>query len=86
MDTAFTEEARKRWPGYQIIGDGSLAVIYHCARKIELCTMPMIAGVIVAESCGPFCSHVRNENGGWHEVKRIELPRPRLIATIRDWE
>jgi hypothetical protein len=82
----YIDAARARWPGYSISGDGSLAVIYHCAHKIELVAMPMLAQTIVGERCGPYCSHTGNKDGGWHVIRRIELPRPRVPFTMRDWE
>jgi len=83
--TAFYEIAKARWPGYQIIGDGSLAVLYHCNRRIELCTLPMLASVIVAERCGVQCNHLRNPEGGWHTVETIKPQRLRTITVLRDW-
>lgn len=85
-ENEFIDAAKQRWPGYQITGNGSLAVVYHCTHRVELVTTPIEASVIANERCGPNCSHIRNPEGGWHKVERINPPRPRAAIVIRDWE
>jgi hypothetical protein len=77
--------AKTRWRQYAITGNGPFAVVLGCAYRVELCQTPIEASVIVAERCGPMCSHIRTPEGGWHKIERIELPRPRALVTIRDW-
>jgi len=78
--------AAQRWPGYAITGDGSLAVLFHCAHRVELCEMQMLAQVIMSERCGPMCSHIRTPEGGWHEIEKLKLPRAPVLVTVRDWQ
>jgi hypothetical protein len=82
----YIDAAKRRWQGYTVSGSGSLAVIYHCAHRIELVATPIEACAIVAERCGPYCSHIRTPEGGWHLVETVKLPLPRTIVMLRDWE
>jgi hypothetical protein len=82
----YIDAAKRRWPQYSITGNGSIAVVFHCNHRIELCTMPMLAQTIVGERCGQYCDHVRNPEYRWHEIERLELPRPPVLVTVRDWE
>jgi hypothetical protein len=78
--------AKTRWRQYAICGNGPFAVVLGCAYRVELCEMQMLAQVIMSERCGPLCNHTRTPEGGWHKIERIELPRPRVPFTMRDWE
>jgi hypothetical protein len=77
--------AKRQWPGYAISGNGLFAVVLGCAYRVELCQTPIEASVIVAERCGPQCSHIRTPEGGWHTIETIKLPKPRPIFIMHDW-
>jgi hypothetical protein len=90
-DTANSENeyqqiAKRRWPGYTIAGDGSIAVLYHCTYRVELVTTPIEASAIVGERCGQHCGHMTTPEGGWHEIEKLKLPRAPVLVTVRDWQ
>jgi hypothetical protein len=75
--------AELRWQGYEISGDGRLAVVYECCRKVVLVQTPLEASVLQQERCGQNCSYRISPEGGWHAVKELDRPRP---ATLPVWQ
>ena len=79
----------RRWPDYTVEGDGSLAVVLHCCRRIVLVSFVLEARQMVATKCGNAC--LIDDNPKWHaafylnEVPRKEQPR-RSMSRLPGWE
>jgi hypothetical protein len=67
--------ARLRWTGYEVSGDGRLAVVYECCRKVVLVQTPIEASVLRQERCGQHCSYKIAPEGGWHKISKLDDPR-----------
>ena len=80
--------AELRWPGYTVTGDGRLAVVCHCNRRVVLASTPLEAAVIQQERCGQHCSHVIAPEGGWHQIKKLDraVPKYTEVFVSRIWE
>jgi hypothetical protein len=66
------ETAKLRWPGYDVSGDGRLAVVCQCNRRVVLATTPIEAHVIQQERCGKMCSQLICPEGGWHVIRKLD--------------
>lgn len=84
---SFAQIAHARFPGYEIQGDGSLAVVLACNRKVILVQTPLEANAIQTEKCGPGCSHAIDSDGGFHRVAKLEQPIQRRAFRLPvNWE
>jgi hypothetical protein len=88
VENAFQTAARQRWPGYEISGTGALAVVRHCSHTIVLVQTPIEAHAISGERCGPQCSFRIAPEGGWHEVRTIDMAKQQHtpVFVSRIWE
>jgi hypothetical protein len=66
--------AQLRWQGYEISGDGRIAVVCQCNRRVVLATTPLEAAVIQQERCGKMCSQLICPEGGWHLIRKLDEP------------
>jgi len=67
--------AAMRWPGYDITGAGSLAVVLECSRRVVLVQTPLEAAALASEKCCEICSHVAAPGAGLHRVHKLDTPR-----------
>jgi hypothetical protein len=73
MQSINYETAKLRWPYYEIIGDGRMAVVCHMHRKVELCQTPMLARAVAAEKCRTNCVP---------EIKLLDEPQQRYTPNM----
>jgi hypothetical protein len=73
IQSVFQRSARQRWQGYDIEGDGRIACVLHCDRRVVLCTSPMMANTVAGERCGPGCSHIICPYGGFHKQAMLSV-------------
>lgn len=78
--------ARTRWPGYEIEGQGSIAVVHHCCKHITLVGHALEARMLIAGSCGPICR--KDEKGHWHGAWSLEasVTPPRRKVRFPGWK
>lgn len=65
-DSIYLAIARLRFPNWDITGAGPIAVVLKCCRKMVLCTWPLQAQTVRAESCGTYCQHSKAPSENWH--------------------
>ena len=72
----------RRWPHYTVEGDGNLAVVLHCCKKITLVGFVLEARQMVANSCGVQCR--TDENPKWHAAYYLnEVPRKETYRSMK---
>lgn len=67
-----------RWPGYDVTGTGSLAVVLECCRRVMLVMMPIEAAALAAEKCCATCSHIAAPGAGLHRIIELDEPRKEM--------
>jgi hypothetical protein len=83
------ETAALRWLGYEITGDGRIAVVYECCRKVVLVQTPLEGQVLQQERCSRICSHHIVPDGAWHKVHKLDRkiePRYEPVFVSKIWE
>lgn len=80
----------RRWPGYDVTGVGSLAVVFECCRRVVLVMMPIEAVALAAEKCCTTCSHRAAPGAGLHRIIEIDQPRKetphRSMRRLPGWD
>jgi hypothetical protein len=86
----YKEIARLKWPGYQVSGDGKIAVVLVCQCRVVLCEIPLAAEPIRAAECAA-CRNVFGDKQIHHRVVVLTEPTkfykgPRIVPSNRIWE
>lgn len=79
-----------RWPGYDITGAGSVAVVLECSRRVVLVQMPLQAHALAGERCCATCSHSAAPGANLHRIVEMEQPRQetprRSMRRLPGWD
>lgn len=81
--------ARLRWPGYQIQGAGSIAVVWECSHRVVLTMTPMEAAALAADPCCATCDHGRAPGANLHHIHTLEPrqePQRRSMSRLPGWD
>jgi hypothetical protein len=81
MESSYRQAARKRWPGYTVLGEGEWAIVCPVVHNVTLYDFPMLAKVEMQEP------HSNWDCAGHHRFSRIQRePVAQPFWQSRIWE